>query len=373
MIIGVPRERKSGERRVGMTPFGVSELVKNGHSIIVEQNAGELSSYSNEEFLAAGAKIAPTLAEVWNNCELLVKVKEPAPEEVLFFRPGLAVFSFLHLAVAADLTKALVEKGTTGLDYDLVTTDEGRLVVLEPMSIIAGKLAAQCGAAVLQADKGGRGVLLGGTPAVSPAKVLVVGAGMAGKSAAIVAAGMGANVTLLDLNQAKLAAIQKDHPDIAVRLSNSATLDEEIANADLVIGAVLVPGALAPKVINRAHLNKMKKGAVIVDISIDQGGCAESSKPTTIADPTYVDSGIVHYCVTNMPALVPRTSTQALTAATLPWISMLANTGIENTLRSSAAMRRSLTNYKCKLTNAVIGKAIGLDAISDAELDSLLK
>ena len=372
MIIGVPRERKPDERRVAITPDGVRELSSRGHTILIETNAGVLSGFTDAEFKSAGAEIAKTLEDVWGRADLLVKVKEPAPEEIKLFRDGLAVFSFLHLAVAPQLTKAMVDAGVTGIDYDLVMFDDGRLPILEPMSIIAGKLSIQCGAFSLQASTGGRGILLGGSIGVRPGKVVVIGAGAAGSNAARVATGMGAEVSILDINITKLQPFTDGHNRARTVYSSLSSIEREIADADLVIGSVLIPGALAPKLIRKDMLNIMQKGAVIVDICIDQGGCAESSRPTTISEPTYVDNGIVHYCVTNMPALVPRTSTIALTNATLGWIKMLADRGIEDTMRQSLPMRRSLTSYRKQLTNTVIGDAVGLKAASPAQVNELL-
>lgn len=372
MIIGVPRERKTAECRVAITPDGVRELVRIGAKVLIETNAGELSGFSDEEYAASEAEVVPSLADVWNRCDLLVKVKEPAPEEVEFFRPDLAVFSFLHLAVTKELTAAMVEKGVVGLDYDLVTLDNGRLPILEPMSIIAGKLSIQCGAYALQSNCGGRGVLLGGSVGVPPAKVVVLGAGAAGSNAARVALGMGAEVSILDINTEKLAPFSNTSARARTVYSTPTALENEVVNADLLIGSVLIPGALAPKLVTRELLKTMRSGSVLVDISIDQGGVAETSRPTTITNPTYIEDGVVHYCVANMPALVPRTSTIALTNATLPWIKMLVQKGIEKTLRGSAPMLRSLTSYKGKLTNIEIGQATGIPALSAADTAALI-
>ncbi len=372
MIIGVPRERKPGERRVAMVPDGAAELTAKGHTVLIETKAGELSGFPDAEFVSAGAEIVPTLDDVWNRCELLVKVKEPAPEEVKFFRPGLAVFSFLHLAVAPQLTKEMVQSGVTGLDYDLVMLDNGRLPILEPMSIIAGKLSIQCGAYSLQAGAGGKGILLGGSVGVRPGKVVVIGAGAAGSSAARVALGLGAEVTIMDINTEKLVPFTYINPRARTVFSTARAIEREIQTADLVVGSVLIPGALAPKLITREMVNKMQKGSVIVDICIDQGGCAESSRPTTIAEPTFTDSGVVHYCVTNMPALVPRTSTEALTSATFFYVKMLAERGIQETLKTNLPMKRSLTSYKGHLTNSIIGDAVGIKSIPEHQVDELI-
>ena len=372
MIIGVPRERKKDERRVAITPDGVRVVTGLGSRVVIETNAGALSGFPDAEYRSAGAEIVNTLEEVWKRAELLVKVKEPADEEVPFFRPGLAVFSFLHLAAVPQLTRQMVEAGVTGLDYDLVMMDDGRLPILEPMSIIAGKLALQCGAYALQANYGGAGVLLGGSVGVKPAKVVVIGAGAAGSNAARVAIGMGAEVSILDINLQKLAPFSDGHLRARTLYSTPSAIARELKTADLVIGSVLIPGALAPKLITKEMLTTMQPGAVIVDICIDQGGCCETSHPTSISEPTYVESGIVHYCVPNMPGMVPRTSTVALTNATLGWVKMLVERGIEGTLRSSLPMRRSLTSYRKNLTNRVIGEAVKLDALPDSDVDKLL-
>lgn len=372
MRIGVPRERKTGERRVAITPDGVGELDVRGHKLFVEVGAGLLSGFTDEEYRAAGATLVPELADVWSNADLLVKVKEPAPEEFQYFRPGLAIFSFLHPAADAALTNALVRSGVIGLDYDLVTLEDGRLPILEPMSIIAGKLSIQCGAFALQAAAGGSGVLLGGTPGVKPGKVVVVGAGAAGSNAARVALGMGAEVTVLDVNMARLQPFAEGNIRARTLYSTPAALERELTDADLVIGSVLIPGALAPKLLKQSSLKEMKKGSVIVDICIDQGGFAELSRATSIAEPTYFEEGVVHYCVPNMPALVPRTSTQALTIATLRWIKRLSDHGILSALRESEPLLKSVVSYERNLTNHEIGEAVGLKSISIDALRGML-
>lgn len=373
MIIGVPRERKEGERRVAITPDGTRDLVDTGHKVIIETNAGLLSGFSDEDFRSAGAEIVPSLEQVWKPAQLLLKVKEPAPEEYKYFRPGLAVFSFLHLAPAAELTQTMVETGVTGLDYDLVMLDDGRLPILEPMSIIAGKLAIQCGAYALQANSGGRGILLGGSVGVRPARVVVVGAGAAGSNAARVALGCGAEVSILDVNLPKLQPFCDGVLRARTLYSTPSALEREVKNADLLVGAVLIPGALAPKLITRKYLAQMRPGSVFVDISIDQGGVSETSRPTSHAEPTYIEEGVIHYCVPNMPALVPRTSTEALTGATLPWVKILAKQGIESAILHSVPLRRALTSYQGNLTNTVIGDALKMKALDEASTDKLLR
>ena len=368
MIIGIPRERKPGETRVATTPEYVAELVGLGHQVIIETNAGAGTGFTDEMFTQAGGTVAPTVDDVWNRADLLVKVKEPAPDEFRLLRKGLTVFSFLHPAADPVMTKALIESGATGLDYDLVTTEGGKLPILEPMSQIAGRLAIQCGARALQRDAGGRGVLLGGALGVPPGKVLVVGAGTAGSSAAWLAIGMGAEVTVMDVNKDRLAQFAGHEFHARTVYSTAQSLAEELAQADIVIGAVLVPGAVAPKLLTRRHLLLMKPGAVIVDIAIDQGGFAESSKTTSISEPTYVDSGIVHYCVPNMPALVPLTSTRALTSSTFPWIKILAQKGVRNSLREHLPIRQSLVALAGRHTNSVVARELNAVAMTDAEI-----
>jgi alanine dehydrogenase len=372
MIIGIPRERKQGESRVAMTPDGTDELTKNGHLVLIETNAGLLSGFSNEEYVNAGGVIVESLEEVWGRADIIVKVKEPSKEEIPLFRPGLTVFCFLHLAAFPELTKEMVDRGITGLDYDLVMLDDGRLPLLEPMSIIAGKLSIQCGAYALQADQGGCGLLLGGSLGVAPARVVVIGAGVVGACAVRIAQGMGAEVTVLDIDTAKLSQFANNINPARTVFSTPSSLERELVAADLVIGAVLIPGALAPKLIKRSYLEGMKNGAVIVDVCIDQGGISETSRPTSHAEPTYVEDGVIHYCVPNMPALVPRTSTKALTSATLPYITMIAEYGVENAIQNSVPLRRSLTSFKGNLTNPVIGKELGMASLSKEETEKML-
>lgn len=372
MIIGVPRERKPGEKRVALVPDGVSELVGQGHKIVIETNAGVGAGFRDADYEEAGAKVVSTLKEVWDAAELITKVKEPAPEEADFFRPGLTVLSFLHLAPQPELTKQMVESGVTGLDYDVVQLDDGSLPILEPMSIIAGKLSIQCGAYGLQSSNSGRGVLLGGIPGVKPAKVVVIGAGAAGSSAARAALGLGAEVSILDINTKKLDPFINGYQKARTLISSPSAIAREVQSADLVIGSVLIPGALAPKLLTRPMVEKMPAGAVIVDICIDQGGMCESSKPTSIENPTFVENGVVHYCVPNMPALVPRTATEALTNATFPWIKFLAGTGIEQSITRSKPILRSLMTYKKQLVNKTVGDAVKMKCVDEIELMKLL-
>lgn len=367
MIIGVPKERKPGEKRVALTPKGVAEL---DARVLVETGAGVGSGYGDDQYLEAGAEVIHSLEELWANVDLLVKVKEPSPEEIPFFRAGLTVFSFLHPAAFPQLTTSMIESGLTALDYDLLTLENGRLPILEPMSIIAGRLSVQCGAYALQSTGSpqGAGVLLGGAPGVSPAKTVIIGCGFAGSSAAQVAWGMGAETVILDINKSKLEQFTSTHPGIRTVESNKSAIEGEIGNAQLVIGSVLVPGDKAPKLITRQMLQSMPPQSVIVDICIDQGGFAETSRPTTIENPTYEVEGVIHYCVANMPALVPRTATQSLTAVTLPWIKLLAAKGVIQALKESPPLLSSLTTYDKQLCNTTVGAALGITATPAAKV-----
>ena len=364
MKIGVPKERKIGECRVAITPSGAAQLAAAGHKIIIEIDAGINSGFNNDEYLDAGAQITESLADVWRSCELLLKVKEPAPEEYSYFRKDLAIFCFLHPAAAEDLTRELLKSGVLSFDYDLLMLDDGSLPVLHPMSVIAGKLSVQCGARGLQSDNGGRGVLLGGCEGVSPAKVVVLGAGSAGSSAAAVAVGMGAEVVVFDLVEEKLKHLEQccrgSSGSVRGVVSGPGLLENELNNADLVIGAVLVAGQRAPKLITRVMLTKMNEGSVLVDISIDQGGCSESSRVQTLENPYYRESGVLHYAVPNMPALVPRTSTLALTAASLPWVDKICSLGPEQAAVKVPELRRSLVTRGGKLCNKIVGEALGI-------------
>jgi alanine dehydrogenase len=366
--IGVPRERKQGESRVGITPDGTAELSRNGHTVLVETNAGLLSGFSDKQYVAAGASIQESLSDVWQGCDLLVKVKEPDPEEYQFFRKDLSVFSFLHPAACEDLTNALVSSGVIALDYDLLALPNGRLPLLEPMSEIAGKLAIQCGAYAMQTHSGGPGILLGGSIGVPAARVVVVGAGVAGSNAARVAIGMGADVSILDINPDRLAAFTDTPLRARTVFSSESALAREIALADLVIGAVLVPGDLAPKLITKKMLAQMKEKAVIVDICIDQGGFAETSRATSLAEPTYVEDNVIHYCVPNMPAMVPRTSTIALSNATLPWIKKLSNLGLAKAIDTYQPLREALLSVGQGLCNPIVGDALGIKCLSEKQL-----
>ncbi len=360
MQIGVPRERKTLEQRVAITPAGALSLIKLGHSLLIEQGAGEGSSFTDNDYRKAGCKIVKTLAEVWSNVDLLVKVKEPDLSEFQFFRPELILFDFLHLASLPELAQELLNKKVTAFAYENLKTSDGRLPLLEPMSVVAGKLSILNGAHLLLSQHGGRGVLLGGAAAAPPAKVTIIGAGIAGHAACATALGMGAQVTVLDISAEKLTKLSHEFPNVQTALSTSESLAHSCAGVDLLIGAVLIPGASTPRIITAEMIRSMGPRAVFVDISIDQGGCSETSRATMLDNPTYLVDGVIHYCVCNMPAQTPRTSTLALAEATLPYITKLAEQGPAKILRSTPEMKHALTCFHGKLTNKLTAEALGM-------------
>jgi alanine dehydrogenase len=361
MRVGVPRELKDNEYRVATTPAGVRELVVNGHSVLIERNAGAGSSISDEEFERAGGAIVPDADTVFADSDLVLKVKEPVPEEFHRLREGLVLFTYLHLAASEPVTRALIESKTAAVAYETVEPEDGSLPLLAPMSEVAGRMAPQVGANYLERENGGRGILLGGVSGVRPAKVVVIGAGMAGMNAAWIAQGMEAEVVVLDNNINKLREIDRIHQGRILTLaSNRLSVEETVASADLVIGAVLVPGALAPKIVTEDVIKEMRPGSVIVDISIDQGGCFETSKPTTHSDPVYVVDDVTHYCVSNMPGAVPITSTFALTNVTLPYVEAIAD-GLGEALARDPALARGVNVMDGKLTYEAVAEAHGLD------------
>lgn len=358
MRIGIPRERKTLEKRVAVTPDGARQLVERGHQVWIETGAGLGSSFSDSDYKQAGCNIATTLEEVWTKAELLVKVKEPDQSEFQFFRADLVLFDYLHLASLPEVAAALLNKQVTAFAYETLRTKDGRLPLLEPMSEVAGKLSVLNGAFYLLSQNGGRGVLLGGAGSAPPANVVVIGAGIAGHAAALTAIGTGARVTVLDINQSKLAALKTEFGDrVKVIASSPEAIKDACQTADLLIGAVLIPGAATPRLITREMIRLMPKGSVFIDISIDQGGCAETSRPTTLDAPVYEVDGVIHYGVCNMPAQTPRTSTIALASATLPYIIKLADEGAQKALQSPE-MQQSLTCLDGKLTNELTAKAL---------------
>jgi alanine dehydrogenase len=343
MKIGVPREIKVHEYRVGITPTGVQELTRSGHTVCIEHNAGERIGFSNNDYLAAGATIEKKAEKIWRNSELVVKVKEPQPQEISLLSARQTLFTYLHLAASKKLTLDLLETGCTAIAYETVTDKYGKLPLLAPMSEIAGRMATQAGAHYLEIPQGGRGVLMGGATGVAAANVVVIGAGVVGRNAARVAVGMGAQVTLLDYSVDALRAADIEfNGRVALRIVTDALTRELCRTADLVIGAVLVPGAAAPRILDEDDVKAMRNGSVIVDVSIDQGGCFATSKPTTHAEPVYIRHGVIHYCVANIPGAVARTSTEALTNATLPYVQQLADCGIEKALQENSGLAAGL-------------------------------
>lgn len=362
MIIGIPKEIKVEEFRVGLTPIGARELVRGSHSVLVETDAGEGSGFSNEEYRKAGAEPA-SRETVWSRAELLVKVKEPAQAEYPLLRENVALFTYLHLAPNPELTKLLLEKKVTGLAYETLERD-GRLPLLAPMSEIAGRMAPLMASFYLQKFKGGSGVLPTGVSGVRPGKIVVLGAGVVGTNAARVSMGLGMETVVINKDTAGLQRIDELFKGRVRTLPMTAhALEEEIVDADIVIGAVLVPGGRTPVLITREMLKTMKRGSVIVDVAVDQGGCIETSRPTTHDDPVYEVDGIIHYCVANMPGAYPRTSTIALTNATLPYVKLLANKGIDRAISEEAEIRTALNTYRGEIANEVLAEAMGFTAL----------
>jgi alanine dehydrogenase len=360
MIIGVPRERKVHEYRVGLTPLSVAEVVHQGHHVLVESAAGVGIGASDQDYRDAGAEVCPSAEEVFARAELLVKVKEPQADERARLRPDQVIFCYLHLAPDPQQTRELMASGAVCLAYETVTDAYGGLPLLRPMSQVAGRLSIQAGAAALEIAHGGRGVLLGGVPGVAPGRVLILGGGVVGFNAAQMAVGLQADVTILDRNPAVLDRLAT-HFEARARViqASRGALDALLPQADLVIGAVLVPGATTPHLVSRSALSGMARGAVLVDVAIDQGGCFETSRPTTHDDPTYQVDGIVHYCVSNMPGAVPRTSTQALNNATLPYVLALANHGWRSALREDPGFRQGLNVCAGQVTHPAVASALG--------------
>ncbi len=369
MKVGIPTEIKNHEYRVAITPAGVHELVASGHEVLVQRDSGIGSAIPNEAYQAAGARILDTADDVWGAGELILKVKEPVPDEYHRMRKDQVLFTYLHLAASRECTDALLAAGTTAIAYETVQLPDGSLPLLAPMSEVAGRLAPQVGAYHLMRQGGGRGVLMGGVPGVYAAKVVVIGAGVSGQNAAAIALGMQAEVLLLDKNVARLRqmdAIYQGHCQTVT--SNAYEIERAVLDADLVIGAVLVPGAKAPKLISNELVSRMKPGSVLVDISIDQGGCFEDSRPTTHADPTYQVHNSIFYCVANMPGAVPHTSTYALTNVTLPYAVELANRGWQAALRADPALALGLNTHDGALTNSAVAEAHGYESVDIAEV-----
>jgi alanine dehydrogenase len=362
MLIGVPKEIKNHEYRVGMTPGSVAEAVAHGHQVVVETNAGAGIMCADEDYVAAGARIVDTPAEVFATADMIVKVKEPQAVERAMLREGQILFTYLHLAPDADQTRDLVNSGAVCIAYETVTDAAGRLPLLAPMSEVAGRMSIQAGAHCLEKAQGGRGMLLGGVPGVAPAKVVILGGGVVGVNAAYMAVGLAADVTIIDRSaDAMRAAVARFGPAVKTVHSTKAAVEEEVLAADLVIGGVLIPGAAAPKLVTREMVAAMKPGSVVVDVAIDQGGCFETSHATTHAEPTYVVDDVVHYCVANMPGAVARTSTFALNNATLPFTLALADKGWKDALAADPHLRAGLNVYSGKVTYAAVAEALGYD------------
>ncbi len=361
MIIGVPKEIKDGEKRVGMTPQGVDALVAHGHRVLVERTAGEGSGFSDQEYREAGATLVEGAKHVWGEAEIVVKVKEPLEPEFPLMRPDQVLFTYLHLAANRELTLKLMERRIVGIGYETVQGQDGSLPLLRPMSEIAGRASVLAGGMCLEARHGGRGVLLCGASGVPPAKVVILGAGVVGTNACKVALGIGARVSILDIHPERLAYLHDiTQGYIATFISNRMTVGEEIAGADLVIGAVLIPGSHAPKLVTRQMLKRMRPGSAVVDISVDQGGCFETTRPTTHENPTYIEEGIVHYCVTNIPGAFPRTSTFALTNATFPYVLQIADKGYKKAMEENAALRKGLNVMDGQVAYQAVAERFGL-------------
>jgi alanine dehydrogenase len=360
MLIGIPRETKSDEYRVAMIPAGVETLTRAGHTVLIETSAGLGSGITNEEYAAAGAKLVPTAAEVWQRAALLIKVKEPLAAEWPLMQKGQLVLTYFHFAADKALTTGCLRAGITALAYETIRDRAGALPCLTPMSEIAGKMSIQEGAKYLERPMMGRGILLGGVPGVEPAHVVILGAGVVGHNAAKVAAGLGAHVTLMDINLDRLRYLDDVMPaNVTTLFSDIHTVRDALREADLVVGAVLIPGARAPRLVTRDDLKAMKNGSVIVDVAIDQGGCIQTSRPTTHLDPTYIVDGVVHYCVTNMPGAVGRTSTYALCNATLPYALAIANLGWDRAAAADPGLAQGLNMRDGKITNPAIAAALG--------------
>lgn len=361
MIVGIPKEVKDNEYRVALPPGGVRELTRRGHQVIVETNAGAGSGFTDNEYVQAGATIVHTADEVWTRAKMVVKVKEPLPSEYAFLRPDLLLFTYLHLAASEELTRVMMNSGVTAIAYETVEDANGHLPLLQPMSEVAGRMATQIAAFYLQKPEGGRGILMGGVPGVRPARVVILGGGTVGINAAVVALGMGAEVTLLDINVDRLRYLDEVmHGRLTTLYSNEVNIREALATADAVIGAVLVTGARAPRLVTREMLSDMPRNSVIVDVAVDQGGCVETTRPTTHSDPTYVVDGVLHYGVANMPGAVPRTSSFALSNSTLRYVLKLASGDLGDVLARDPGLAKGLNLYQGRILHPAVAETFNL-------------
>jgi alanine dehydrogenase len=361
MLIGVPRETKRDEYRVAMLPVGVEELTRAGHQVLIEAGAGVGSGIADAEYAAEGAEIVAGPAPIYARADLVVKVKEPLPPEYPLIRSGQTLFTYFHFAADRDLTEAMLASGATCLAYETLRDAQGRLPLLTPMSEVAGRMSIQEGAKYLERPQMGRGILLAGVPGVAPAHITILGGGVVGANAAKIAAGFQADIAILDVNMDRLRYLDDIMPpNVNVLYSDRHTIRQQLKLADLVVGAVLIPGAKAPRLITRADLKHMKHGSVIIDVAIDQGGCVETSRPTTHSDPTYLEEGVLHYCVTNMPGAVGRTSTFALCNVTLPWVLMLAKHGVDQALKQSPPLASAANIHRGRVTNQAVAETFGL-------------
>jgi len=361
MIVGVPKEIKKDEYRVGLVPVGAEELVRAGHTVLLEEGAGTGSGISDDEYIRAGSEVVPTPEDIYKKCELVLKVKEPLGAEIGWLRPGQIVFTFFHFAVSQEFTESIIKSGIVAIAYETIRNERGGHPLLTPMSEVAGRMSIQEGAKYLEKPMEGRGILLGGVPGVAPANVTILGGGVVGTNAAKVAAGLGAQVTIMDISLERLRYLDDIMPkNVITLMSNRHNIRERLSETDLLIGAVLIEGARTPVLITRDDLKLMKPGSVIVDVSIDQGGCIETSRPTTHSDPIYIVDGVVHYCVTNMPGAVGRTSTYALTNVTLPYALEIAGKGFERAAKENPAIRRGINICQGKVTNKAVADTFGM-------------
>ena len=368
MKIGVPKEIKPQENRIGLTPESVKVLISNGHEVLVENDGGFEAGFENEEYKSAGAKIVDRAEDIFNDAEIIVKVKEPLSNEVKMIKENQIIFTYLHLAAAKELTNGLIKSKSIDIAYETVTDNNGRLPLLAPMSAVAGRMSVQAGAHCLEKNQKGRGLLLGGSPGVEPATVVILGGGVVGENAAIIATGMKAKVHIVDKSELRLKQLEEMFGDkIIPELSDKTDLSKLLSKCDLLVGGVLIPGAEAPKLVTKDMLKVMKRGSVIVDVAIDQGGCVETSKPTTHAEPTYIVDDVVHYCVANMPGGVPRTSTLALNNATLPFLTNLANKGYQKALNEDKNFLAGLNIHKGQVTYKAVADIFGYKYVSPKE------